>query len=64
MFTIAGDFRSYITVHVFCKIFKKYPPNAQWLRLVSFLVAFRLYANFIYFEDPINICLEIVVWKF
>ena len=60
MFTIARVF----TVRVFCKIFKKYPTHAQWIRLFSvYSLAFRLYANFIDFEDPINICLEIVVWK-
>ena len=29
-----------------------------------YLLAFRLYANFIDFEYPIDICFEIVVWKF
>ena len=33
-------FRRYLTVHVFCKILKKYTPNALWIRLVSVLVGF------------------------
>ena len=56
-------FRRYITVHVFCKICRKYSSNAHWLRLVSVLAGF-LFDMQIDFEDPIDICLEIVVWKF
>ena len=40
MVTIARVSRRYITVHVFCKIFKKYPLNARWIRLVSELFSF------------------------
>ena len=33
-------FMRYITVHVFCKIWRKYSSNAHWWRLVSVLAGF------------------------
>ena len=32
--------RHSMTVHVFCKIFKKFTPNAHWIQLVNVLVEF------------------------
>ena len=66
MVIITRVYRRYITVHLFCKIFKKYSPNAYWIRLIGqCIVEFSvIYANFFDIEDRIHICLEIVVWKF
>ena len=49
----------YLTVHVFCKILKKYTSNALWIRLVSVLVDFL-------FDMQISLILKIqslYVWK-
>ena len=57
--------RRYITVHVFCKICRKYSSNSHWLRLVSVLVGFL-------FDMQISLILKIqsiskakchAVWK-
>ena len=42
-------FRCFITVHVFCKIFKKYSQNAHGIRLVGVLVGFPVICKFHWF---------------
>ena len=68
MFIKFSCFRRYIIAHVFKNfknICKKYSPNAHWIRLVRALFGFLFaYANVIDFENPIDIRLKIVVWKF
>ena len=57
-------FRRYITVHVFVKCLR----NTHWTHteLIGQCIGWLSvrYANFIDFEDPIDIYLGIVVWKF
>ena len=48
-------------IKVFCKIFKKYTLNMIGQCIGWFSVR---YANLIEFEDPIYICIEIVLRKF
>ena len=58
-------FRRYITVHVFCKICRKYSSNANCMLMIGQCIGWLsvCFANFIDFENPIDFCLEIVVWK-
>ena len=59
MFIIARVFRCYITVHMFCKIFKKYSQLERTLNMIGQCTCWLSvwYENLIDFEDPIDICL-------
>ena len=58
-------FRRYITVHVFCKICREILIERTLITIGQCIWWLSVwYANFIDFEDPIDICLEIVMWKF
>ena len=53
-------FRRYFTVHVFCKICKKFVFERTLNTIGQCICLLSVwYVNFIYFEDPINFCLEI-----